>query len=223
MRDLIGNILILILLSSYSRLDYVGNHNYPSKSINEVMTAFTPTTLTSERLQLRWLDMSDAPALYAMFADEEATRYLSMPAWQTIAKAQESIQRDIREHQTGESLRFGVVLKDTQQLIGSCQIFKIHEASRRAECGYMLARKHWHKGYASEAMQMLIDYCFNELKLNRLEADIDPANVASAQLLQRLGFAKEGVLPERWIVAGQVSDSWIYGLLARQWSAKQEA
>jgi len=52
------------------------------------------------------------------------------------------------------------------------------------------------------------------LRLNRIEADIDPRNVASAGLLERLGFVREGVLRERWIVGDEASDSALYGLLA---------
>jgi [ribosomal protein S5]-alanine N-acetyltransferase len=181
------------------------------------MSAFEPTVLTTQRLSLRWLTMQDAPALFAIFGDKQTARYLSMPAWADMSKAQESIERDIREHQTGDSLRLGVVLNATTALIGTCQIFKVHTASRRAECGYSIAREHWQQGYAYEAMHSFIDYCFNTLQLNRLEADIDPANAASFKLLQKLGFKKEGELRERWIVSGARSDSWIFGLLASQW------
>jgi RimJ/RimL family protein N-acetyltransferase len=57
--------------------------------------------------------------------------------------------------------------------------------------------------------------------LNRIEADIDPRNVASARSLERLGFSKEGHLRQRWIVNGEVSDSAFYGLLLSDWQAQQ--
>ena len=65
----------------------------------------------------------------------------------------------------------------------------------------------------TDALDAFIKYCFHELNLNRLEADIDPRNRASAALLTKCGFALEGYLKERWIVNGQVTDSEIYGLL----------
>jgi ribosomal-protein-alanine N-acetyltransferase len=61
---------------------------------------------------------------------------------------------------------------------------------------------------------------FAEFDLNRIEADIDPRNVASARSLERLGFRKEGRLRERWIVSGEVSDSDLYGLLRIDWLAR---
>ena len=71
-----------------------------------------------------------------------------------------------------------------------------------------------------EALLALIQYGFSELRLNRIEADIDPMNLASARCLERLGFKLEGMLRERWIVAGVVSDSAMYGLLASDWAAR---
>jgi len=53
--------------------------------------------------------------------------------------------------------------------------------------------------------------------LNRIEADIDPRNPASAKTLECLGFQKEGLLRERWIVSDEVSDTAYYGLLRQEW------
>ena len=68
-----------------------------------------------------------------------------------------------------------------------------------------------------QALQGLLGYAFQTLDLNRLEADIDPRNLASAKTLERLGFQKEGHLRERWIVNDEVSDTALYGLLRREW------
>jgi RimJ/RimL family protein N-acetyltransferase len=68
-----------------------------------------------------------------------------------------------------------------------------------------------------EALKGVVDYAFNVLDLNRIEADIDPRNGSSARSLQRLGFTQEGLLRERWIVGLEVSDSAIYGLLRHDW------
>jgi RimJ/RimL family protein N-acetyltransferase len=69
-----------------------------------------------------------------------------------------------------------------------------------------------------EALSALLDYGFTELNLNRVEADTDPRNERSARLLERLGFSKEGLFRERFIVDGEVSDSAMYGLLRRDWN-----
>ena len=68
-----------------------------------------------------------------------------------------------------------------------------------------------------EALQALLAYAFHALDLNRLEADIDPRNLASAKVLKQLGFLKEGHLRDRWIVNNEVSDTALYGLLRKEW------
>jgi RimJ/RimL family protein N-acetyltransferase len=73
-----------------------------------------------------------------------------------------------------------------------------------------------------EALAALIDYGFTTLNLNRIEADIDPLNAASAKTLLRQGFVKEGFLRERWIVNGVKSDTEIFGLLASEWQVRNQ-
>jgi RimJ/RimL family protein N-acetyltransferase len=92
-----------------------------------------------------------------------------------------------------------------------------HAASRRAEIGYVLGRPYWGLGHIHEALQALLRYAFQILDLNRLKADIDPRNRASAKTLDRLGFQREGHLQARWIVNGEISNTWLYGLLQREW------
>lgn len=74
-----------------------------------------------------------------------------------------------------------------------------------------------------EALRCFVDHLFSAVALHRLEADIDPRNAASARSLGRLGFQREGLLRERWIVANEVSDSALYGLLASDWRMRDGA
>ena len=78
----------------------------------------------------------------------------------------------------------------------------------------------WGQGLMHEALTALLDHGFGTWNLNRVEADIDPRNRASARTLERLGFCREGLLRERWIVGGEVCDSALYGLLQRDWLAR---
>ena len=111
----------------------------------------------------------------------------------------------------------GAFTQTTPFFVGNCTLHHFHDASRRAEIGYALARPFWGQGYMHEALQSLVTYAFEQLDLNRLEADIDPRNASSARSLDRLGFRKEGHLRERWIVNGEVSDTGYYGLLRSDW------
>lgn len=183
--------------------------------------AVTPSLLKvrlrTERLLLRPVRESDAAALFEIFADPQVTRYLSRPAWTTLDQSRKRIAEDVKAMAAGEYLRLAVVRRSDREFIGECSLFNRVERARRAEVGYALARKAWGHGYVNEALRSLLEFAFSKLALNRIEADIDPRNRASARSLQRLGFAREGHLRERWIVAGEVSDSDLYGLLRSDW------
>jgi len=185
------------------------------------MPPFDPITLETDRLTLRLLTEADVPALFAMFSHPEVMRYWSTPPYTDIDQARE-MQTGVEEgYRTGSALCLGIERREDPALIGTCTLFQFHRSCRRAEDGYALGHPFWGAGYMQEALTALIDYGFQTLDLRRLEADIDPRNTASARVLERMGFLKEGHLRERWIVAGEVSDTWLYGLLRREWRGGQ--
>jgi len=183
------------------------------------MQAFDRLTLSTPRLQLRPLVASDARALYAIFSDALVMRYWSTPPWTDLTQAEARIADETEGMHAGRSLRLALVRTGDDALVGTCSLFSFNEACRRAEIGYALARSAWGAGLMHEALQALVGFAFDALRLHRLEADIDPRNTASASSLERLGFVKEGHLRERWIVDGEVSDSVLYGLLQSDWRA----
>ena len=171
------------------------------------------------RLRLRRLEVSDIDALFAIYADKEVSRYLSTTPMTARAEAEAFFGRIRAGYDNGSSWQLAVERREDGVLMGNCLLFHFHEQSRRAEIGYTLGRAYWSQGYMREALVGLIGIAFGALDLNRLEADIDPRNDPSARILERLGFRKEGQLVERWIVAGEVSDTVYYGLLRRSWVA----
>lgn len=173
--------------------------------------------LETDRLRLRLLDEADAAPIFAMYSDPHAMRYLLRPRLTDAAQAAEMIGRAKLGYADGTSLQLGIERKSDRALVGMCLLFHFHEPSARAEIGYILGREHWRQGYVGEALPPLVDFGFRALGLNRIEADIDPRNVASARVLGRLGFTVEGLLRERWTVNGAPSDSQIHGLLRREW------
>ena len=114
-------------------------------------------------------------------------------------------------------MQFVVVEKHSNVVVGACLLFHFDEASALAEIGNVLGQRHWGRGYMREALALLCAFAFDELSLRRLEAQVDPRNLASDRLLLRLGFTKEGMLRQRWIMKGEVQDGNIYGLLRHEW------
>jgi [ribosomal protein S5]-alanine N-acetyltransferase len=178
---------------------------------------FLPTVLETARITLRFIEERDVDAIYAVYSDPLVARYLSKPAQTERAQAEKMVANVLAGYADGSSVTFAMERREDGVVIGIVMLFRFNDESRRAEIGYSMGQAHWGRGYMDECLRTVIDYGFGPLGLNRVEADIDPRNAASAKSLARLGFKAEGVLRERWIVAGEVSDTAYYGLLRSDW------
>lgn len=184
------------------------------------MAAIEPVVLATERLLLRPLQAGDATALFAIFSHPEVMRFWSFVAWTGMEQADDYIANAAEGMASGACLRLGITLAGSGELIGQAALYKFDQGNRRCDVGYALGRAHWGSGYLAEAMEALLGHGFDALNLNRVEADIDPRNGASAKALERMGFRVEGLLRERWIIADEVSDTTFYGLLRSDWNAR---
>jgi RimJ/RimL family protein N-acetyltransferase len=179
-------------------------------------------TLATPRLTLRPPRPGDEDDLQAIHGDPAVMRYFSEPAWTDPERPAQQIAKDAAAFAAREYFRFAMILNETGRQVGNCTLRALHWQCRRGEVGYALNRAHWGKGYMNEALRALLAFAFVDLDLHRLEADVDPRNTASTGALERLGFRREGLLRERWIVGGEVFDSVVLGLLRREWEAMQE-
>lgn len=172
--------------------------------------------LRGPRIRLRGPRAEEADAVFAIFSDPEVARYWSRPPMTVRDEARAMIEEMLEAF--AERAKIGWVVTDRDDAaIGTCTLFNFDPRHRRAELGYALRSDLWGRGLAREAASAALDWAFRSLKLHRVEADIDPRNDASRRILQRLGFASEGVLRERFFVGDKATDSEIFGLLAEHW------
>lgn len=177
--------------------------------------------LTGSRLALRGFREADLDDFYVVHSDPTVMRYWSFPAWTDISQATDYFASARSGRDPERMLCWATTLPATDHLIGGVTLFSINRAQGRADIGYVLGSTHWGNGYAREAVALVLDYAFDTLGLRRVEADIDPRNASSCKLAERLGFVREGLLRERWEVAGEVCDTAMYGLLAKDWQARK--
>lgn len=180
-------------------------------------------TIDAPRVRLRWLTEADVDSLYAVFSDRRMMRYWSSPAMTERAEAEDYLRRIHEGFGARSVFQWGLERKEGGQVIGTCTLFHLDPANAKAELGYGLASAHWGKGYMTEALTALLDFAFASLKLRRLEADVDPRNENSLRILDKLGFQREGLLRERWNVAGEIQDTVFCGLLSKDWQARTGA
>jgi ribosomal-protein-alanine N-acetyltransferase len=172
-----------------------------------------PDRIESARVLVRSLEEADLPSLLEMNSDAQVTALLPYATWTCLADGKAWYDRMRGIEAAGTALQFVVVSKSATVAIGTCLLFRFEEASGRAELGYALGRQYWGQGLMCEALTELLSAAFDSMGLRRIEAEVNTRNTASARLLVRLGFTKEGLLRKRWVVKGHAEDVEVFGLL----------
>jgi RimJ/RimL family protein N-acetyltransferase len=180
------------------------------------MSLSAPTLRTS-RLILRPLADGDADDLFAMRSNAHAMRYWDAPPWSDHGQAGRFIAACRRSAEEGTGIRLAIDRASDGRFLGWCGVTRWNPEFRSASLGYFLEVGAWGQGYATEAGRAMLRWAFDTLDLNRVQAEVDTRNQASARVLEKLGFVREGTLREDCIVDGVVSDSWVYGLIRSQW------
>ena len=180
------------------------------------MSLPTPT-LHTPGLRLRPFNDGDADALFALQSNAHVLRYWDSPPWSDPERAQRFIAACRQLAEDGTGARLVIDRASDGAFIGWCSVTQWNPDYRSAALTYCLEEAAWGHGYATEASRALLQWAFDALDLNRVQAEADTRNVASARVLEKLGFVLEGTLREDCVVNGDVSDSWVYGLLRREW------
>jgi len=186
-----------------------------------LMSLSTPTLRTA-RLRLRPFNAADADALFALHSSAFVLRYWDAPPWSERARAERFIAACREMADEGSGSRLAIERVSDGAFIGWCSLTRWNPDYRSASLGYCLHDAAWGYGYATEAASALLEWAFDTLDLNRVQAETDTRNAASARVLEKLGFVREGTLREDCVVNGEVSDSWVYGLIRREWRQSSE-
>ena len=180
-----------------------------------------PVELHGDRIHLREVDPTDAPAAMAWAADPEYFRYSAWDAVGTQAEEQLFLRiahADARSRPRRQ-YSLGIVWEASGELIGMARIGISEPAHRGGDIGYGLRRDRWGSGIATEAARLVVDFGFDRLGLHRIFAYHHPDNVASGRVLQKLGMQREGVLRENQFAHGRWRDSVVYAVLEHEWAA----
>ena len=169
--------------------------------------------ITTDRLVLRPVLHGDAQDLYEIFSDRQVMKYYDLLPFESLERAKEQIEFFTRGFEQRTMIRWGIELKQSGKLIGTCGLFAFSEDALKAELGYELNSSYQGNGFMTEALKAVLDYTFRECGINRVEAFVEPLNTASQGLLEKLGFTKEGTLREYERCRGELIDIIIYGLL----------
>ncbi|MFM2306435.1 MAG: hypothetical protein RLZZ367_1104 [Bacteroidota bacterium] len=175
--------------------------------------------LETERLILKTPDMEFAPLVFDYFMRNRQHFApwgpAPQPEWDTLKYHEQKIAAYGGATQNGTGLWLLVLAKhDTHRVIGDVHLSNIVRGIfQSCHLGYKLDEHEQGKGYMREALQAVIDYAFNQMKLHRIEANIMPANTRSIQLVTTLGFKQEGLAQKYLKINGIWQDHLHYTLL----------
>jgi RimJ/RimL family protein N-acetyltransferase len=175
--------------------------------------------LHTARARLREVRLDDAEALLDIYGDAEGVRYLGRPV-QTLEQVQTRLLRMREEIDHGEAAFWVMTDPGADRALGYLGFFRWDVSHQSAELGYVLAPARWGQGLMREVLPMLVRHGFEVLGLHRIEARIDPGNVASIRLAERLGFRLEGRLRDRTLNEdGTREELLVFGLLRPEFDA----
>jgi len=134
-----------------------------------------------------------------------------------IAKMLQSEGSDLADLKKYQAYRWFVQLD--QDVVGAVSLKNISHSMGYAEIGYGIAKNHRGRGIATEAVRLLVTKVFNETELRKLTALVHDRNHGSRRVLEKLGFRREGLLREHYLINGKPVDEVLYSVLKQEWSA----
>jgi len=176
-----------------------------------------PPTLETERLRIRPYSESDIPELLPLVGAREVaatTLRIAHPYTEEDARAFLELAKD------PDKLWLAITLRSDGRQIGGIGL-RIEQQHQHAELGYWLGVGYWERGYATEAAREILRYGFEELNLHRIFATHFAHNPASGNVLTKIGMCHEGCQREHLLKWGQFVDSEMYGVLRREWKARE--
>lgn len=178
--------------------------------------------LSGPRVTLRVGRLADAPNIY-MYADHPVVAGMTgMPyPYPGVEGAMHWVETTWQRLADGSEVHLAITLTGEDQAIGYVGLNGISKASQSAELGYWIGEPYWGKGLMTEAAQLLVDYGFRELGLNRIKARCRADNRRSYRVMEKLGMQHEGLMRQEAYRDGQFHDQRHYAILRSEWEARR--
>jgi ribosomal-protein-alanine N-acetyltransferase len=173
--------------------------------------------LETERLKLRKLTIRDAGDVFEYASVPEVSLYVTWLPHRTIADTKSFLKHMLFQYEKGIPSSWGIVLKDTGKLIGTGGYLWWSTEHSKAEVGYVLSDKYWNNGYMTEALKKILQFGFETMNLERIEARCFVENMVSERVMQKCGMKLEGILRSSLFIKGVFSDFKLYSILKSEY------
>jgi len=177
--------------------------------------------LESPRLNLARLSGKDIHSIFDLFSNEAVIKYYDLAAFENSGQARQLIEFFNKRFDEHAGIRWGIRLRESNQLIGTCGFNTWNEKMKNAVLGYDLLPDFWGRGYGREAVHAIVQAAFSGQlpcgALHRIQADTIPGNKASEALLLNVGFKEEGLRRESGYWNNQYHDLKCFGLIKNEY------
>jgi len=181
--------------------------------MNSEFTFIAFPELHTERCRLRKVIDKDRFDILELYSKENVVKYMPFTPFVSVEAAIDEMKwyQKIFEEQSG--LRWMIEDIESGKVIGTCGFLNYEKEHNRIEIGYDLTPDYWGKGIMTEVVKYIMHFGFLTMKVNKIEAKVEPENEASLGLLHKLGFHKEGVLRQHEFEKGKYVDLAIFSML----------
>jgi ribosomal-protein-alanine N-acetyltransferase len=188
----------------------------------DIKALFTPfPVLSTPRLILRALQLSDLDDLYEYASDPEIDQYVPWEHYKNIDEACENLNEFLEEYEKDGLGAWGIEHRTDKKLIGIINTSIPHRINRRVELGYTISRAYWGQGLATEAVKALIEFGFEKMDLVRIEAVVLSAHRASARVVEKSGMQFEGILHSYQVWKNKPCDLRMYAIVNQKREGNQ--
>ncbi len=180
--------------------------------------------LETPRLKLIKLVNNDDQGIFELFSDQAVIKYYDLEAFNNLVQATKLIEFFQTRFEEKSGIRWAIRLKQSNELIGTCGFNSWNLKMKSAVIGYDLLPKYWGKGYTTEAVHSIVQAAFSGVlpcgKLNRIQGDTVPGNLASEAVLSKVGFQAEGIRRQCGYWKNQFHDLKCFGLIQSEYSGQ---
>jgi [ribosomal protein S5]-alanine N-acetyltransferase len=173
--------------------------------------------LSTQRLLLRKIQQTDADFILQGLSNTLVTKYMLI-RYYTLQEVQEQMDYYANHYTNNTGMYWLMQSTTSNQSMGVIGLNNLSIVHKKAELGFWLLPQFWNKGFTTEASKAMLNFCFNNLQLNRIEATVETENIASIDTIQKLGFTQEGTFKEYEINNGKFINLMMFALLKSEFS-----
>ncbi len=173
--------------------------------------------LETERLKFRAIKKSDFNDIYEYSSNPQTSQFLLWSPHESLEYTKKFIDIILAKYKFGEYHDWAIILKENKKMIGTCGFTRIDEQNGTAEIGYVINPQYWGAGIATEAAKKVLQFAFEEMNINRVEARFLFGNEASLKVMNKIGMKFEGYIRESLFVKGKYRTVGVSSILKREY------